>query len=210
MLVALSGPAACFLGFMLLTFTVGLILGAPGPNQVFIGRVVPGSAAAQAGLAAEDRILAISGHTVTDPAEVTSQVQASAGLPFALELERAGTRQTLQAQARLVESRYLMGIELRMHTPYERGAIGLSLQYAVQFPFHMAAALKSILAEAIFGQSKSAELRAPIYVVRILGMDQRPGQVILTALGPWLLVVSAVGFVLSILLLLVAQPRRVK
>jgi regulator of sigma E protease len=64
-----------------------------------IGVVTPDSAAARAGLKADDRILAINGDRIGDWRDVPEAIQkhAAADRPLSLDIERAGTRLTLAA-----------------------------------------------------------------------------------------------------------------
>ncbi len=62
-----------------------------------LGRVMPGSAAEQAGLAMGDRVLAISGRPVRTWADFTQAVASSPGRDLAIEVERGGRRFELRA-----------------------------------------------------------------------------------------------------------------
>ena len=62
-----------------------------------LGRVLPGSAAEQAGLAQGDRVLAVDGKPVTTWFDFTAVVSASAGKMLALQIERGGRRFELRA-----------------------------------------------------------------------------------------------------------------
>jgi regulator of sigma E protease len=62
-----------------------------------LGRVLPGSAASEAGLAQGDRVLAVDGKPVATWFDFTAVVAASPGKSLALEVERGGRRFPLRA-----------------------------------------------------------------------------------------------------------------
>jgi regulator of sigma E protease len=62
-----------------------------------LGRLLPGSAAERAGLAAGDRIVSVSGKPVQSWFEFTTEIAANPGRSLALEVERAGRRFELRA-----------------------------------------------------------------------------------------------------------------
>jgi regulator of sigma E protease len=62
-----------------------------------LGRLLPGSAAERAGLAAGDRIVSVSGKPVQSWFEFTTEIAANPGRSLALEVERSGRRFELRA-----------------------------------------------------------------------------------------------------------------
>ena len=62
-----------------------------------LGRLLPGSAAERAGLAAGDRVVAISGRPMATWFDFTAEVAASPGRTLTLEIERAGRRFEIRA-----------------------------------------------------------------------------------------------------------------
>jgi regulator of sigma E protease len=67
------------------------------PSSATLGRLLPGSAAERAGLAAGDRVVAISGRPVATWFDFTAEVAASPGRTLTLEIERAGRRLEIRA-----------------------------------------------------------------------------------------------------------------
>ncbi|WP_369602495.1 RIP metalloprotease RseP [Hahella sp. SMD15-11] len=68
-----------------------------------IGAVVPGSVAEEAGLKAGDRVLSIEGEPVTDWMELVERVQASAGVPLDMTVQRRDETLTLRVVPQTVE-----------------------------------------------------------------------------------------------------------
>jgi len=68
----------------------------PGGIRTVVASVAPGSAAALAGLQVQDRLRAINGVPLGDVNAFVRQIQASAGHVLTLDVERAGTRLSVQ------------------------------------------------------------------------------------------------------------------
>ncbi|WP_348246183.1 PDZ domain-containing protein, partial [Salmonella enterica] len=60
-----------------------------------IGDVLPGGAAARAGLQSGDRVVAIDGRAIETWDELVAAVVASAGRPLELQVDRGGSRQAI-------------------------------------------------------------------------------------------------------------------
>ncbi|MDP1983091.1 MAG: RIP metalloprotease RseP [Sulfuritalea sp.] len=82
--------------------TLGLVLYRPRLPAV-VGRVLPGSAAADAGFRDDDRILAIDGTAITLWAELAATAGAAPGRPLKFVVERDGRRIELVGTPRLAE-----------------------------------------------------------------------------------------------------------
>lgn len=81
---------------------LGLVLYRPRLPAV-VGRVLPGSAAADAGFREDDRVLAIDGRPIAHWAELAAIARASAGRLLSFEVERGGRRLELKATPRVAE-----------------------------------------------------------------------------------------------------------
>jgi regulator of sigma E protease len=66
------------------------------PPRAVIGEVLPGGAAARAGLAPGDRVAAIGGEPIETWAEFVTRVRASPGRPLLLEIQRGAERRRLE------------------------------------------------------------------------------------------------------------------
>ncbi|MFO0575670.1 MAG: M50 family metallopeptidase [Polyangia bacterium] len=206
-LVALGGPLACVLALVLLAFTVILVDGVRRPAPPAVTSVSPGSAAERAGLVPGDRIVAVEGRGVQTVADVQGQVQVTAGRPFALAIERAGSRQHLVAQAQLTGASYRLGVQLDGSGRYERVAPAQALREAALYPPRLFALMLRSFLDTLRGQP-SVTLAGPVAVLRLAQQAPARGQLLLSLVGPWLLLGATLGAVLSAILLLVARPRR--
>jgi regulator of sigma E protease len=74
---------------------IGLRLYRP-PLEPIIGQVVGGGAAERSGLAPGDRVILADGKPVRSWEELVAAVQARPDMPLALEIERAGSRKTVE------------------------------------------------------------------------------------------------------------------
>jgi regulator of sigma E protease len=93
-LVVLAGPAANFLLAILIFAAFFMILGAPRTN--IVGSVVPGTAAAEAGLKPGDKILAVAGQATPNFEDVRTVVLLRPGETVPLRFERGGQVSDIQ------------------------------------------------------------------------------------------------------------------
>lgn len=100
--VVAAGPFANFLLAVVLFWGLFMIYGKP-VMEPRVDKVVPGSAAEQAGIKPGDLILKIDGNDIESFEEMVRIVGLSAGQPLQIVLERGGKRLTLTATPRLVE-----------------------------------------------------------------------------------------------------------
>lgn len=96
--IAVAGPAANFI--LPVVLFVALFVGVRSEAAAVLGTVVPGEAAAIAGLRSGDRVVAIDGTSVNRYAELQKYVEPRAGVPIRLTIERDGTRQDVQVTPR--------------------------------------------------------------------------------------------------------------
>ena len=118
--VAPAGPALC----------AGRSIDAPAPQRqslasgALVEEVVADTPAARAGIRPGDVIVAISGRTIADYADLDVAMAASGGRPLAIDVDRGGTRLRLRATPVLafvenpyadVQRRWVLGVS---HTEY--------------------------------------------------------------------------------------------
>jgi len=117
-LVAVAGPAANFL-FAVIVFAA--LFGSYGKPflSTELGKVIPDSAAAKAGLKAGDRILAIDGRPIHSFEEVRAIVEMGLGAPLTISVERDGTTVQIAAQPRVEDEKSPFGVT-------RKGKLGVS------------------------------------------------------------------------------------
>ena len=107
-LIVFAGPGMNFVLAVMLTALAFMIWGKPVAPAV-VGRVAEGSAAAQAGIMAGDKILAVDGRTVQYWDEVQSLVQEGRGRKLELKVAGAVGERTLAVTPQRVAGRDLFG-----------------------------------------------------------------------------------------------------
>lgn len=112
-LIILAGPLANLLLPVLIFWGIFSFVGQSYLAPV-VGTPLQGSAAAQAGLRAGDRILAVDGAAVERWDQVEEAIQASAGRPLTLAVERGGERLTVEAAARTKRATDIFGQEIEI------------------------------------------------------------------------------------------------
>ena len=113
-LVAIAAGPAVNLVFAFLLFT-GLFVVATIRDTNIVGRVVPGTPAAAAGVRVGDRVLAVAGEHVA-PKEIPKHIRATHGRRFTLLVERRGHRVAIPVHARLEDGAYRIGIAIESRT----------------------------------------------------------------------------------------------
>ena len=102
-------------------YLTGIQLGPKADRPgIYIHAVMPDSNALAAGLRKDDRLVAINGKPITDPAVLIDTVQELKTAPFQLTVERDGKQETRELSARLI-------------TPHTIGATIASLDHPTPF-----------------------------------------------------------------------------
>jgi len=92
--VVLAGPFANFAIALVLLFVLFVGWGTPNTDRWTVDRVLAGTAAAEAGLQAGDRIISFDGQSVGDFAGLSEMIQPAAGRPVEIVYERDGQELT--------------------------------------------------------------------------------------------------------------------
>lgn len=140
-----------------------------------IGEVEPGSAAAEAGLRAGDRILALGGRPVDTYDQVAPLLQqlAGPGTPLALQVERDGRRLDLEAKPRQVERDgrrvWQLGV---LAAPVEQDALLrfgplAAVPAALAETRQMTSDVLGMLWRMVSGQASLKNISGPITIARV-------------------------------------------
>jgi len=125
--IVAAGPAANFLFAVVVLALVYLFVGKPYVDPV-VGVVTPGSAAAEAGLQARDRILSLNGAAVDEFGDIEVRVQMNLDQPLAIVLDRGGKQIEVTAHPKVVTTQDMFGNTVQMAqlgiAPHQEPVIG--------------------------------------------------------------------------------------
>jgi regulator of sigma E protease len=183
--IVAAGPIANYIFAVLMLLVLFATAGEPYTAPV-VGGVEPGTAAAEAGLQEEDRILEVDGSSIERFEDITRIVQLRPGQTMPVVVERAGQQLTLTATPRLSvqtdnfgnEHRVgLLGIksgprEYRQLNPISAGA------RAVVETARLTGSMLEAIGQMIVGVRDAEEIGGPIAIAKMsgdvaqLGIDQ--------------------------------------
>jgi regulator of sigma E protease len=182
--IVFAGPAVNFVFAILVFFVLFMAVGRPVTEPV-IGQVVPGSAAAEAGLLAGDRILAIDGQEIDRFEDLQRLVPLGNGAEMRLTILRADDILEVFAAPRVIEEtdvfgnpqrRALLGVsssgESRMlvrHNPIS--AVGL----AVQQTYIVVESTFIAVGQIISGDRGTEDLGGPIRIAKFSDQAAKSG-----------------------------------
>jgi regulator of sigma E protease len=182
--IVFAGPAANFLFAIVGLALMFMVLGQPVTEPV-IGQVHPNTAAAEAGLKAGDRILAVNGKAVDRFQEIQRIVRLEIEQPLELEVERNGDRMGIIARPRIVERKGLFGdmekvpvlgisADTSRSTIVHYGPIS-ALWQAVKETGQMVSSTFVGIGQMISGTRDSDELGGPIRIAKGAGEAAQVG-----------------------------------
>ena len=118
-LIVFAGPGMNFVLAAVIFSFIYAVVGVP-VFPTTVGRILPDSAAAQAGLRAQDEVVAVDGRPVRHWGEIEERVAGSAGRPLTLTIVRGGERRDVSVTPRRVPVRTPFG------EPAEAWSLGTS------------------------------------------------------------------------------------
>jgi len=172
-IILLAGPVANFLLAFWLYFAIGL--GGPQVLSPVIGAVVEGSPAAQAGLKAGDRVLAIDGHEI-DTWEAMSEQIKQTDSTLHLSIERAAHLQQITVRPKLTETtnifretvyRPMVGISSSGESHALKLGLGGTLGYAAEETWKASQLIFLSLEKLLTGAVPTSELGGVVTIVKI-------------------------------------------
>lgn len=135
-----------------------------GEVPVVVREVEPGTPAAEAGLQARDRILAIGGQPVGSAEQVTQFIQSNKGQPITLTVDRGGQRKDITATPRkLSDGRERLGFRPDEEIPLQRVGLVAGISYAVNANLEILRLTGKALGQVFTGQRSARNtLSGPI------------------------------------------------
>ena len=175
-IIVAAGPAINFLFAILILAGFYMGVGHPFTPPV-VSAVMPGSAAAAAGIVKGDRITSIDGASVKRFEDVINAVMGGTGEPMRLTLDRGGASLSVTVVPKMVETKDRFGNVLR------HGRLGIAragqvvekvgpvqaLGYGVEDTFGIAGNIATTLKQVIVGERSLDELGGPIKTGQVTG-----------------------------------------
>ncbi|BEU87232.1 RIP metalloprotease RseP [Selenomonas sp. TAMA-11512] len=176
MFVILGGSAMNFILPIFLFFGIFFFSGVNTPStEAVLGTVIEGQPAAEAGLLAGDRILAVDGQPVGSWTDMTDILKSVQNKTIDIQYSRADGAPTTVAVTPIrneKENRALIGVTASMIV--EHPGFFESVELAVSRTVHIVRLMFTMLAEMITGD-QSAELAGPLGVAQIAGETAQLG-----------------------------------
>jgi len=196
-LVAIGAGPAVNLVFALVLFTA-LFLVATIHDTNVVGETLKGEPAVAAGIRAGDRVIAVAGRSV-QPKNIPDAIQATAGRPFRITVERDGKQVVLgPLSARPIDGRYRIGIAIEQRT----GA-GESLPAAARDSFSLT---WQVTSDTVAGLAHLASGRDTNQVSSSVGIVRVSAQAWRAGLRDFLFVLGLISLALGLLNLLPVLP----
>lgn len=146
------------------------------PNQAaVVGFLEDNMPARIAGLQLNDRIVAIDGTAVSSWYDIHSILQAGAGRPMALKVERGGSLLTFQMTPEFKEygdsqnNRYLLGIGPSMEMVFKRYSAGDAITQGIDRSVELVDLTLLFLRKLFAGHISAKNIGGPIMVVQMAG-----------------------------------------
>ena len=177
MLVIAAGPTMNFVLGALLFVVLFAWFGVPtATNENVIGNIIPDKPAAQAGLEAGDRILAVNEVQTPDWVAVTEQIHSKPNQKITFRVEKANTKQiiTVDITPEYDEQsgRGLIGITPQVYN--QRVSVLKSAQYGLQQTVEFTRLVLVYIIQMITGKMP-VDLSGPVAVVQVIGEGARQG-----------------------------------
>lgn len=186
--VAFAGPAMNFVLAILIFIYSFAVIGIAKPvGDAVIGDVLEGKPAAEAGLKADDRILAVNGKEVMDWEAFVNAVRAEpAGATLDLTVERNGKVNNLTVETFTAEGSEEPMIGVYSKVIFEKQGIGSAIKYGFIQTYEMTILLFQGLGMLFTGEVSSGDLAGPVGITSMVGEAARGGMVYLLAFTAFL------------------------
>lgn len=181
-LVVAAGPVANFI-FAILAFALVALIAGVDTTRVpaRIAEVLPDTAAAEAGLQADDVVRGANGAPINNFPELQALVARSAGTPVALEIERGGDTLTLTAVPRRSdgaaggpgEGSGVLGVTGPQLLPAERSAARYgvidALRVGAQNTWGIVAQTGAYIGAIFAGRESGDQIAGPLGIINVSG-----------------------------------------
>ena len=175
-LVVLAGPAANFLLAILIFAAIFMTLGTPSTNV--IGKVLPDSAAASAGLQRGDRIVSVAGTDTKDFTVLQGIIFDRPDKAVQLRFERDGQARQVTVRLRSEDVADPFGHKMKrgvLGVSPARPSIGRALADGSRTTWALTRSIVDGLVEMIRGRVSTKEIGGPIKIAQIAGQGASLG-----------------------------------
>jgi regulator of sigma E protease len=184
--VVVAGPAANFI-FAVIAFALVFATAGQSVTQPIVGQVMPGSAAAAAGLKSGDRFVAVDGNKIDRFEQIQQIIGLNTGTTIAVVVERDGHDVTLTATPQIITDTDRFGNQhriARLGVQAKAGALvrldpATAVWHGVQQTWNITAGTMEALGQMITGRRSGDELSGPVGIVRMSGEVAQGGVVAL-------------------------------
>ena len=181
-IIVAAGPAINFLFAVLILAGFNLALGHQSSPPV-VARVMPGSAAQQAGLQAGDRILAVDGKAVDRFEDIIAEVVTGTGRPVELLLQRGGATNRVTVRPAMVETRDRFGNVARHprlgiarpREVIEQVGVVDAVRLAMIDTWSITQTIGRTLRQVVTGERAISEMGGPVKTAQIVGQQASLG-----------------------------------
>jgi regulator of sigma E protease len=174
--VVVAGPAANFI-FAILAFAAVFATAGQSMTKPVVGKVMPNSAAAAAGLQPGDRFVSVAGATISRFEQIQQIIGLNTGTPVAIVVERNGHDVTLTATPRMVTETDRFGNQHRtalLGVQAKAGSLvrldpATAVWHATQQTWNVTAGTLEAVGQMIEGRRSGTDLSGPVGIVRMSG-----------------------------------------
>jgi regulator of sigma E protease len=195
-LVAIAAGPAVNLVFAIVLFTCLFVVATTRDTNI-VGRVLPNTPAATAGVKQGDAILSVAGAHVA-PKEIPAHIRATDGRPFTLVVKRGGRRVAIPLSAKLQDGSYRIGIAIESRTGAGE-SVPAAARDALGLTWGVTADTVTGIGHLFAGQDTN-QVSSSVGIVRVSAAAWRQG------LRDFLLVLGLVSLALGLLNLLPVLP----
>lgn len=151
-----AGPFANFVLAFLLLFTLGIVYGVP-VDKPYLGEIISGGAAAEAGLKEGDHILSINGTAINSWMDVVNKVSQSPGEKLTFIIDRDGEQSQVFITPKLEKDRGKIGV----YQPTSQSPVG-AVKYGLKTTYEFSRLIYDSLVKLFTGKVPVDELSGPV------------------------------------------------
>ena len=175
-LIVAAGPLFNFL-LSIAIFTYFIATVGIASTEPVIGKVLPNTPAAWAGLKPDDRILAVDGKPVHSFSDITNHVATNLGEPVTLEIARGQRQLIRRVTPVIVEDQDALGNPVKhpligmksKQVTYEETHLFGALWVATEKTYDLCATSLKVLGQMVRGERSAEELKGPIGIAKLSG-----------------------------------------